>query len=486
MKTTYLNFRAYRKKKQRAANKLRKPSALAGSIAAVAASLLSLSALPSDAATYTWLQTGAGPFNWDNSGAQDNWGTGIGGAFPTLQDDVAILSLADLTANQVINMTSAITIGTLQLGDALGSSVYTLAAGGGSLTFDVSIGSALLLKNHGGGGIAALNTMDTISTGVTLNSDLVINNALAGQGINITGIIDDGALAKSITKDGAGFVQLSGANTFDGGVTVNAGRLAVSLSNTAAGTDAITLNTGAQFDILNDTALTLANNFVIRGNSTINVDRAIGGSASNVAHTISGQVTLNNNTLAINNANGFTLTIAGQLNLSGAVSTISNGAPAVTLGSATGGKITGTGALNKVGGATLCPREHIRHRERLLGRNECLQRRASVELRRWRRRHDGHGCGLHRARRDPADQRHEQPHGPLQIAIQSSLSGVANVSQGPTGPATTTTGSNAIGGTELGRRLRDWHLGEWHLHQPHPRCRPAHQPNLDHQRGEHE
>ncbi len=446
MKTTHLNFRAFHKKKQRAGKKTRKPSALAGSIAAVAASLLTLSALPSEAATYSWLPTGAGPFAWDDTA---NWQPNTG--FPNAQDDIAILSLADLTANQVINMTAAITIGTLQLGDALGSSVYTLAAGGGSLTFDVSSGSALLFKNHGGLNITSLAGMDTISTGVTLNSNLVINNALAGQGINITGVIDDGIFTRGITKDGAGFVQLSGVNTFDGGVTINAGRLAVSLSSAAAGTSGtITLNTGAQFDILNDTALTVANTFEIRGNSIINVDRAIGGGGSNQTHTISGPLTLNNDTLLVTAANGFGLLLSGDLNLAGAVSTISNGTPTVNVGSATGGKITGTGALNKVGGATLVLANTSATANDYSGGTNVFAGVLQLNFAGGTGATMGSGAVYIAPNAILRISDTSNLTGPSQIAIQSTVGSVVNVSQGPTGPTSTTTAGNAPGVLELG------------------------------------
>ena len=421
---------------------------LAGSIAALALSAVSLLApTAAEAVTYQWIVDANG-----NTSLVTNW---LGGVSPNgvgAIDDIIIFN-NDITGAvgtpRVVTVDGALTMGTMTIGDLLGNSEFTLALGGGSITFDVTTGSALLFKNHGGGGIGALNAMDTISANATILDNLVINNALAGQGINITGQIDDAATGKSITKEGAGFVQLSSAtSTFGGGITVNAGRLAISLSSAAAGPGAITLNTGAQFDILNDTALTFTNNFNIRGNSTINVDRAIGGGASNVTHVISGALTINNNTLLLTQGNGFNLNVTGQVNLAGAVSTISTAGPLVTFGSATGGKITGTGALNKVAGTLTLGNTSATANDYSGGTNMfggILALNFSPNAATM-----GTGAVYIAPNTTLRINNAGNLTGPSQIAIQSTLGSVSNVSQSPTGAVTTTPGANLAGILEFG------------------------------------
>ena len=416
-------------------------------LAMSAASLLTPHA--ADAATFTWNQTGAGPFAWDDPA---NW---LPAGFPNAIGDIALLNAADLTGNQVINMTSAIVIGQLQLGDFLGNSTYTIAAGGGSLAFDVTSGSALLAKNHGGLNIATLAGMDTISTGVLLSDNLIINNSIAGQGINLTGIIDDIANpGRSITKEGAGFVQLGslgGPNNFSGGVIVNAGRLAVSLGNGAAGSGAITLNTGAQFDILNDAALTLANNFIIRGNSVINVSNAIGGTAAaNTAHVISGSLTLNNNTLVVAQAGAYNLTFTGAVNLLGKTSTFSNAAtnPVITLGSAGIGAITGAGALNKVGAGQLILANTSATGNSYTGGTNVFAGNLTINAGTITALGSGAvyvapGAVLRLNDGNPFT-------GPAVFSIQSTLVALSNISQSPTGAVNTAPGANTLGILDFG------------------------------------
>lgn len=301
---------------------------------AVAGALVagSFTAPSADAATYTWTPVTAGPFAWN---VNANW---TPSGFPNLMDDIAILSVADLTANQTINMTAAITIGELRIGDALANSTYTLAAGGGSLTFDVTSGSALLLKNHGGA--------DVISTGVTLNDNLIVNHSIAGQTLEISGPIT--GTGQNLTKEGAGTLVLSGNNNLlTGAITVNAGTLqgrtnANSLG--VAGTD-VTLNAGTILELRGDTGINFASDVILGGNATINTAPVGTGNAT---HTIA-TLLLKNNTATVTNANDYNLTVSGVTTLAGAVSTINNVNTNGTLDITLAGQVTGAGALNRVG-----------------------------------------------------------------------------------------------------------------------------------------
>src|SRR5690606_19064271 len=95
-----------------------------------------LTAGTSQALTYNWTPTTApGTYNWDNSGAQNNWGTGIGGAFPNAATDFANINVDFTGSSQavLINLNQTITVGSLTLND-LGSysdASITLATGSG-------------------------------------------------------------------------------------------------------------------------------------------------------------------------------------------------------------------------------------------------------------------------------------------------------------------------------------------------------------------
>jgi autotransporter-associated beta strand protein len=61
--------------------------------------------------------------------------------------------------------------------------------------------------------------------------------------MQISGIIDDALGNYALTKNGAGALTLSGANTFTGGVKFEAGTLQITTNNAALGTG--TLDIGA-------------------------------------------------------------------------------------------------------------------------------------------------------------------------------------------------------------------------------------------------
>ncbi len=82
--------------------------------------------------------------------------------------------------------------------------------------------------------------------GLTLNTNETIQ--VAGGVIDLSGIV---AGAYSITKTGAGGLELDGANTFSGGMSVNAGTVSIT-NNTALGTGPATVASGAELDVSNN------------------------------------------------------------------------------------------------------------------------------------------------------------------------------------------------------------------------------------------
>ena len=114
----------------------------------------------------TWVPTTAGPFIWTTAA---NWSPAT---VPNAIDAVAILR-SNLTANQTISLATGaaanVTVGTLSIGDTLGTSTMTINAGvaGSSLVFDVAAGNANLNKYN--------STTDVIQAPMILNDNLNAN-----------------------------------------------------------------------------------------------------------------------------------------------------------------------------------------------------------------------------------------------------------------------------------------------------------------------
>src|SRR5262245_3652136 len=109
-------------------------------------------------ATYFWVPTIPGAFDWTNG---SNWTGGPAGTFPNAVNDVANLT-APLLGNQLIRLNGAITVGTLNIGSTSPNGSFTVAGRGGSLTFDVSSGAATL-NDVNTGGDALLSAVVTLN-----------------------------------------------------------------------------------------------------------------------------------------------------------------------------------------------------------------------------------------------------------------------------------------------------------------------------------
>lgn len=187
-----------------------------------------------------------GSWNLNNNG---NWSTPAnwtGSVVPGLTtgptggiDDVANL-INNITANRTITIDGAVpgsnvVIGTMNIGDSSGGQSFTIS--GGTLTFDVSSGSAKLNKVGDGGN-------DTINSAMVLNDllEISVNDATNDQGLVLAGNISGGTVGNvlmtidDISAAGANFVILRGAaNSFLGQVVVNSGELRYDTNNGAVG-----------------------------------------------------------------------------------------------------------------------------------------------------------------------------------------------------------------------------------------------------------
>ncbi|MBM3868228.1 MAG: hypothetical protein FJ384_04775, partial [Verrucomicrobia bacterium] len=231
----------------------------------VAAVLLggALSTAPqAQAANLTWSQSAVNTYSWTDSA---NWG---GSGFPDAIGDIANLSGA-LDGAQTVNLNAVITIGELNFGASAPSSAagYTLAGGTNGLLIlddtdgDVSINKlnlspsldtisadilfndALTISNNAGGGTLTLSgALQSVASSITLNG----TSTAGAAAIDISGVI---STAGNLTKSGTGTARLSGANTYAGTTTVNAGTLVLNLSSALPIRTAVTIASGATLNV---------------------------------------------------------------------------------------------------------------------------------------------------------------------------------------------------------------------------------------------
>lgn len=220
-----------------------------------------------DTTTAAGLGNGSG--SWD-AGITQTWSNTSAGAsnplLPWLNDDNAFFQTGGA-------FTATIGTGvTLKVG-----SINQLVAGtaatisGGTLQINTNAG----ITNAVGGGNSAL----TINSAVVLNSpNVVIDNETTSGGIYLTGIVSETGGSRAITKTGAGGLTLGEANTYSGGMTINAGSLIYDAGGntgttgtiTPFGTGSITANgskirLGSNVGTNNFASFTIANAVTLNG-----------------------------------------------------------------------------------------------------------------------------------------------------------------------------------------------------------------------------
>lgn len=144
-----------------------------------------------------------------------------------------------------------------------------------SATVNIANGAQLYLTQaynygfgiHLNGGIGGENNgslrLDNASLDVTGGLTLHADSIISGAG-KISGAIGQSGGTYRLTKVGNNTTVLTGANTYGGGTTINAGTLSVG-NNTALGSGAVTIGGG---NLSDTTGVTLANNFTLNNGTT--------------------------------------------------------------------------------------------------------------------------------------------------------------------------------------------------------------------------
>ncbi|MDU0342401.1 autotransporter-associated beta strand repeat-containing protein [Bosea rubneri] len=310
--------------------------------------------------------------------------SGTGGLTKTGAGTLTLTATNTYTGDTVINA------GTLALGagGSLASGGAVNLAGAGA-SFDISASGAAQTIGalSGVAGTAVALGANTLTLGTAANATFA--GVITGTG--------------AVVKQGSGSQVLTGANTYAGGTTINAGTLALGAGGSLASGGAVNLAAaGASFDIsgagmsqtigalsgIAGTAISLGSTGLTLGGAT---SQTFGGSIGGIggitkqgagtqtltsANTYTGDTLVNAGTLALGAGGSLAATGTVQLGAAGASfdisgaaanqtigalagiigSTVSLGANTLTLGGAAdatfGGSITGTGGLVKQGAAT--------------------------------------------------------------------------------------------------------------------------------------
>lgn len=218
----------------------------------------------------------------------------------------------------ILDNSGAVTVNSTVGYNQLFNSAVTLGNDGTAQT-------STLTNNSFAGGLVFAGTI-TGSTGAGVKT-------IAATGTGATtlgGIISNGAGGGTVevTKSGTGRLTLSGANTFTGAVTLNAGVLRATTSTGALGAGTLSL-AGGNLQLANDGGLNFGRNTTVTANTLINSDRLSIGAGQ--THTLG--------TLAIG---AQTLSIAQGAN-------VNSGTAGVTFGATT---LSGAAVLNLGFGTT--------------------------------------------------------------------------------------------------------------------------------------
>ncbi|MEX2360504.1 MAG: autotransporter-associated beta strand repeat-containing protein, partial [Gammaproteobacteria bacterium] len=210
----------------------------------------------------------------------------------------------DGSAGALGNASSAVTVG------SAGNAASLLIGGAFTVGRDVTVTGDSTVTLGG-------NTTDasTFSGAITLNQGVTLSAATDGT-VTFSGVINDGGGSFAVTKAGDGTVVFGGANTYDGGTTINAGALTVSGATATAGTGTIAV--GAHRLNVNDGATISA---------PITVDGGTIGNTSGSGTIATGGITLLDDSTFDVSGTGLTVSAA----ISGGFGVTKNGVGTLTL-----------------------------------------------------------------------------------------------------------------------------------------------------------
>ena len=296
----------------------------------------------------------------------------------TMENNTMLFAGADaLTVGNAVTLGGAATLDT-------GANAFTLSGaidGEGSLSKS-GAGTLVLtgVNSYTGGTAVTAGTLQgntaSLQGDITNNAVVVFDQATAGA---YAGAMSGSG---SVTKQGAGTLTLTDANSYSGGTTVSEGKLSVG-NNSSLGTGSLTMGNNTTLSAGVD-GLTVGNAVTLDGGATVDtatnafmLSGAIGGTGSLTksgsgalaltgANSYTGGTTVSEGKLSVGNNSSLgtgSLTMGNNTTLATGVEGLTVG-NAVTLGGATtvmsfqnnftlSGEISGVGSLTKGGSGTL-------------------------------------------------------------------------------------------------------------------------------------
>jgi autotransporter-associated beta strand protein len=239
---------------------------LLGVVLLVGANTLSIA--PASAAVYLYTPTDSTTDQWTVGTGWDALPvSGIGNTL--IFGPVGLFGSSPLTNVSTNDFVSPFLLSGLTLGgtgSAVTGSPIAVTIAGGTLDFqDVSPGVSPVIN------LDASNGAGTSTVAYTVNSDVSLSNSLTVTGNGNASFTFGGAITGSngLTKTGSSKIVLSGANTFSGGVAINAGTLGFDNSG-ATGTGTISLGGGVLQASSND--LVLSNTIIAQAGTSSGID----------------------------------------------------------------------------------------------------------------------------------------------------------------------------------------------------------------------
>lgn len=266
---------------------------------------------------------------------------------------------AVLTATNTYSGATSINDGTLQIGNAaaLGTTANgtTVAAGATLDLAGQSVSAEAITLN--GGTLANSVGSATLGSALTLAADS--NVAVSGTQLNLSAVVSGGG---GLSKNGAGTLALSGANTFTGATNVNEGTLQLSGGHAISDTADLSVAALATLNVAaNETIGTLTNAGTLSGSGTLSAGTYVlsGGTVGAALGAGTLRQTAGTSTLAASigatsiNIEGGTLATSGAGRLaSNAVITGTGSGALVLAGAERIGSITMAGATTLNGNLT--------------------------------------------------------------------------------------------------------------------------------------
>lgn len=172
--------------------------------------------------------------NWTGAtggiwGTDANWSTSLA---PTSADDATILGPNNVAGALTININAAAVANSISFTDTAAVTVSNTTSGANQ-TLTISAGSGAGITTGSGAvtiGSATANQNINIALGASQTWN--VGSAAGVTGLTVNNVIS--GIGFSLTKTGTGTLQLGGANTFTGGVFLNAGAI-IPASSTALG-----------------------------------------------------------------------------------------------------------------------------------------------------------------------------------------------------------------------------------------------------------